>query len=656
MIKNNMKNSKTNFLPGLIMNKFKQVFFAGFLVVILVLITYHGAGRNQFVDWDDNDYVTNNPLVKNPGKDNLKDIFTSVVSLNYHPLTILSLSANANKCNTCPGGISPAPFIKWNIIIHIVNSLLVLILIYYLSKGNLLIAFLVAVIFGVHPMHVESVAWISGRKDVLYGFFFLLGLIAYLKFTETKRTKYLWLGAAFILFVFSCLSKATAVVFPVIIILINFWVNTSGKEKTIQQSFKNAISFKNLLILVPFFAVSLFVGLMATNIQSGNNFLGLFKFIKDPHDVINTVQQVSLLQKFQVASYGFVVYILKFIVPINQSTLYPFPTQQELTHTPFAGYLWTALIIVLVLLFLVIRSLRKTKLYFFGLGFYFITVALVLQFVSVGMAIMAERYTYLPYIGLTIIPATLIAESMAKKRKFLLIISGCFIVILIFLSRQQVKVWHDSETLWSQVIKRNPHLAFARSARGKYLYMMSSHAKSASEKKNLEDKALVDFKEAIKGGTRTAEVYEGTGIILFSRGDLKNALEFLNVAIIIDPKKGRTYYNRAMIYDRLNKKEEAIKDYTSALAYSSDLTLEALSNRSVLFLETGKYKEAINDLDKLIALNSKDEKYYVNRGFAKLQLNNIPGAIEDYKIAVKLNPRDNAIREQLQVLLDNQLH
>jgi protein O-mannosyl-transferase len=638
-----LKASKTN-----------QLILSGLLIIILVLATYQGASKNGFVDWDDNEYVENNKLVRSSGETQYKDIFSTVVSLNYHPLTMLSMRLNNNSCKTCPNGISAKPFIRGNIILHVLNSILVLLLIFSLSGKNITVSFLVAAVFGVHPMHVESVAWVSERKDVLYSFFFLSGLLVYLKYLNKKKGKYLWLIFSFILFVLSCLSKATAVVFPVVLLLLNFWTHDNEGNRSIKSTLYEIVSPKNLLLLLPFFIVSIFFGIMTTKIQSGNNFMGMLKFIKEPNDVINIVGPVSLLQHFQIGSYGFFTYIIKFFLPVNLSPFYPYPTLQEFNHGSFSVNLWLSSLALLLTAFITIWSLRKTKLYFFSLGFYFITIALVLQFMSVGTAVIAERYSYLPYIGLAFLPATLIANTPARIKKVLLIISGCFIIILMILSRQQIKVWFDSETLWSQVIARHPHLELARSARGKYYYMLSSHAKNASEKQNLEDKALADFREAIKAGTKEAEVYEGTGVILETRGDLKNALVFLNKAISIDPKKGRAYYNRAMTLDGLGQKEEAIKDYSVALIYKTDLTIEILSNRAVLFIETGKFKEAVSDLDYLISADSNNFMYYYNRAFSKLKLNDIPGAIEDYRFVLRLKPDDEQTRNQLQVLIDSQ--
>ncbi len=628
--------------------------FAGFLIAVLVLITYSSATKNDFVGWDDSEYVINNNLVRNPGENWLKDVFTTVVALNYHPLTIMSLRLNNNDCSTCRDGISPKPFIRGNIALHLLNSILVFLLIYLLSNRNILISFLVAAVFGVHPMHVESVAWVSERKDVLYSFFFLAGLISYINFKNGSRKKYKWLIFSFILFLFSCLSKATAVVFPVVLILIDFWFCKTDEDKPVLKALRNAVSVKNLLLLLPFFVVSLLIGIIAFRVQNGDNLMGMLNFSRSQDDVVNTIGHISVLQRFQVASYGFIGYIIKFFIPVRLSALYPYPAMQELSHGTFAITLWIATLLVILIAFLVIRSLRRSKLFLFGAGFYFVTVMLVLQFISVGTNMMAERYSYLPYIGLSFIPATLIAGTSDTRKKILLAISCCFIIMLMIISVRQIRVWRNTGTLWTKVIEKHPHQELPRRGRGKYFYMMSSHAKNDKEKKILEEKALTDFREAIRAGTKSLEVYEGTGVIYQLKGDPENALIFLNKAVSLNPKKGRTYYNRAMVYDMLNKKEESIRDYSTALIYNPEMTLEILSNRSVLFIETGKFREAINDLDSLIAMNSRNFMYYSNRAYAELQLKDIKGAIDDYRKVLQLRPDDQVTANQLQALVDSQ--
>jgi Tfp pilus assembly protein PilF len=614
-----------------VFNKNFQFFVSGVVLVILVLITYHNAFNNDFVDWDDYAYVVDNNLVRNPGDSYFKELFTTPVSSNYHPLTILSMRLNNNICSTCVNGISPAPFIRGNIILHILNTVLVLLFVFLLGNRNILAAFLVAAVFGVHPMHVESVAWIAERKDVLYTFFFLCGLITYLKFKSV------------------CLTKATAVDFPVVLILINFWIYNEAKP--VLSAFKDSVSPKNILILLPFFLVSLFAGIIAYRVQSGENFLGILDLGRNMPDVVNKIGPFSGLQRFQIACFGFMLYLIRFIIPVNFSAIHPYPDLQEFSHGTFSISLMMSVAAVILIIFLVIRSLRKTKLYAFGFGFYFVTIALVLQFITVGLAITAERYSYLPYVGLSIIPATLIANSTKTKKLILLIIAGCFIIMFMIISKQQTKVWANNETLWTQAVNRYPHAELPRRSRGKYYSKMSLAAKSEAEMKMFEDKAFIDFTEAIKAGTKSADVYQGTGVIYASRGDLKNAISLLNIAISIDPKKGAAYYNRALVYDRLNQKETAIKDYNMALVYNPDWALQILNNRSNLFLETGRFREAVLDFDYLIVLKSNNYLYYSNRAYARLKLNDINGAISDYRKALEIKPDDQLSRLNLEKLL-----
>lgn len=624
------------------------------ILILLVVFAYSGAIKNNFVGWDDNDYVVNNPLVRNEKGPDLGEIFSTVISLNYHPLTILSLSLNNNTCKDCPNGISAKPFIINNIFLHILNTILVFIFIYSLFRKNFLLAFLVAAVFGVHPMHVESVAWISGRKDVLNSFFFLSGLITYIKYIEADKGKYLWLLFTFILFISASLSKATAVVFPVVLILINYFTIAGESAGSNFRDILKSVSLRRLLPILPFFAVSVLFGLMAVHIQNGENFVGLLQFAKDPEDVVNIVGPFSGIQRIQIAGYGFIVYLIKFFVPINQSPFYPYPALNEFNQGDFSILLWMTLMAVVIMVTMVIFSVRKTRLFLFCFGFYFLTLALTLQLVSVGKAIMAERYTYLPYIGIAIIPAWFITKSSEKTRKILLVVAGLFIVVIIFLTRSQVKTWNNSESLWTQVIDRHPDLELARRARGKYYYMLSSHAGNQKEKTALENKAIADFSIAISAKTVSADVYEGMGVILQSRKEFKSALQFLDVAVKLNPEKGRTYYNRAMVHDQLNQKEKAINDYESAMRLNPDMALEILKNKSVLYIETGKFDKAINDLNELIRIDGSDFTNYYNRAFSKVMLKDYEGAIIDYKIVLLLNPGDKSTMDQLKILQEHQ--
>ncbi len=632
-------------------NKIKNLLISGIILIILVVMTYREAPQNGFVDWDDNEYVENNILVKSKGPADYPAIFSTVVSLNYQPLTILSLRINNNDCKDCPNKISAAPFIRTNIFLHLMNSFLVLLIIFRLSNKNIFIAFFTAAVFAIHPMHVESVAWVSARKDTLYAFFFLGGILSFMRFRNAAGFKFPWYMLTVALFVFSCLSKATAVVFPLVLLLIDFWMYRQGETVPFREYLKQTFTLKQLLVYLPLFIISVFFGLIAARLQGGHNFLGMFNFLKASNDVINITGNYSILQRFQVASYGFLAYIAKFFFPAGLSPFYPFPDKAEFAGGSFQLILWSSLIVIIVLLFLVIRSARKTRLYITSLGFYFVTLALVLQFISVGGAIMADRYTYIPYIGLAVIPAVLIEKLKTNLKKVFIVLAGLFIILLAVLSEQQIKIWHDSDTLWSRVIEKNPDLELARSARGKYLLKLSSRTTDPKNKRSLEDRALADFSVSIKLKSLSPDVYEGTGVILENRGDFKNALNFINKALSINDHNGRTFYNRAMVFDRLNNKEEAIRDYTTALRLDTGFAMETRSNRSVLYLETGKYKEAVDDLDYLISKDKTNHMYFYNRAFARLQIGDVDGAIGDYRKVLEMNPGDEETRRNLEILI-----
>jgi tetratricopeptide (TPR) repeat protein len=224
---------------------------------------------------------------------------------------------------------------------------------------------------------------------------------------------------------------------------------------------------------------------------------------------------------------------------------------------------------------------------------------------------------------------------------------------MLILARNQVRVWNSTESLWTQVIERYPDLEMARGARGKYYYMLSSHTENEKEKRALEEKAIADFRVAIREKSGTAEVYEGMGVILLGRNELKSALQLLNVAIKLNPEKGRTYFNRAIVFDQLNQKEESIRDYESALTFSPEMAFEIFRNRSVLYIETGRYENAIRDLNELIRIEGKEFTHYYNRAFSKLMLKDIEGAIEDYKNVLRLNPGDKETLEHLRVLTES---
>jgi tetratricopeptide (TPR) repeat protein len=240
------------------------------------------------------------------------------------------------------------------------------------------------------------------------------------------------------------------------------------------------------------------------------------------------------------------LYIVKFFFPGNQLAVYPYPTQAEYNTGTIGLLLKLAPFVFLLFSGLIAYSIRKTKLIVFGMGFFLVTIFMVLQFISVGVAIMADRYTYLPYIGLAFIPAMLIGDKINIRRILIYVFTGLFIIAMIFLARRQTDMWRNSEALWTKVIDKYPAMETARSIRGIYWGKKAERATDAQTQNYFEEKAFEDFKIAIKAGTPRADVYEGAGCIYGKRGDLNNALLCFNSSIRLKPQKGSAYFNRAL--------------------------------------------------------------------------------------------------------------
>lgn len=633
----------------------------GLVLMLLVstFLAYRGALNNDFVDWDDYTYVIENELVRNE-KVPVSEVFKRPVSLNYHPLTIWTMRLNNNQCKTatadaaCTEGISARPFIMGNILLHLLNVVLVFALMYNLTKNQLLISFFIALVFGIHPMHVESVAWVSERKDVLYTFFFLLGLVGYTRYLQQGERNTGLLIGVLITFVLACLSKAMAVVFPVVMVLIAYWKHDSTSSWT---SLRAALSLPRLVRLAPFFMVSLFFGLMAVKIQAGGNFLGLLDIQKNTPVAINDFNTFKIIERLHFASYGYCQYIINFFIPNDLATFYPYPDRvsydsNQLTwHLYLLGWLGS----LGVAAFLLAKSNQLIgKIYVVGIGFYFVTVALVLQFLSVGVVIMADRYTYLPYVGLTFALLMPLANASKSVQMAAWGILATMSMWWGFQTVQQVETWRDSEALWTRVIdtQKGGNIEQAYSIRGNAYGKAADKAMRANKPQEVEallNKAFNDFQMAIQLKTQRTDVYEGMGNIFGMRGNYPEALKNYSQAIALDPQKPSVYFNRGVTYSLLKQWKEAANDFTKAEQLGNDKPLELRTNRALAYINAGDYKNGLADLEWLTQQQPQNYAHFTNRGICKANLGDSAGARADYQRALQLNPTDAFTKQ----LLDN---
>ena len=547
---------------------------------------------NGFTNWDDELYVTQNPLLKGP---DWQAIFTQASASNYHPLTILTLAFNYAISGTDPFSYH---FMNW--LLHILNTALVFLFIYRISGKITYVAAFAAIIFGVHPMHVESVAWVSERKDVLYALFFLLALLQYWSYLETgNRVKAIF---CFVFFILSLLSKPAAIILPFILLLLDYWYGRSINWKVVAEK-------------IPFFVLSLVFGYITVKVQSADSIVGL--------------EIYPLWSRFFFACYTIMIYAARFFVPYPLSAFHPYPPIDSLGLSVWLSPLF--MIALLVLLWLK----RKNKLIVFSLLFFIINLLMVVQFVSIGLTIVSERYTYIPYIGLAfLIGMWLNKYAASSSGTFIKAIPFIAAIVFGFISFQRTKVWKDGDTLWTDVIRHFPNAATPRSNHANYLKKMAGLPENKPRQNELLLRALEDCNVAIRLKPTHAKGYENRqNIYLLLKRDTL-AMADANSLLSLEPHNSHASYTKAVVYMRFNKPDSALAWFNKSLTENPNAD-PVLNNRgSLLFNNFQRYSEAIADFTRAIALNPQGE-YFYHRSLCYYRMGDIPKAKADALVAAQ---------------------
>ena len=571
-------------------------------IIIITFIVFYPSLKNGFTNWDDPGYVTENNLITQLNAKTIKYIFSHFVMSNYHPITMISIAVDYHFAK-----LNPFQYHFVNIIFHLLNSILVFILIYRISNKKWIVAFVVTLLFSLHPMHVESVTWISGRKDVLFSFFFLLGLITYYSYLKIDKNKLFFYFISFISFLLSCLSKPAAITFPLIILLFDFYTNRK-------------FTFKSGLEKIPFFVVSFIFGVLTIQSQKEGA-------------AISAWDTMQVHYRIMFASYGFITYILKFLIPFQLSAFYPYPVKFPIQESlPFIYY--AAPFIVIGLFYVAYKLLKYSKNVAFGLLFYFLNIALVLQFVSVGASIMSERYTYLPYIGLAFIAGmeldrfyTNTSPSLTTLKKIFVFVLVIYGLIFSSITYKRTKIWKNNETLWSDVIKKYPEkVDLAYKNRGNYY---------AREVNNYE-KALQDYNTFIKINPYDASIFSNRGNLYGLMKQFELSLADYSRALLIDSTHVESYINRAVTYMAMKKYDLALIDINKGILLNPE-KLSGYKNRAYCYVNMLKNEEAIQEYNFLIKKQPDDYSHYFFRGIAYFNSKNYNNALVDFTKSIEIN-------------------
>ncbi len=520
--------------------------------------------ENGFTNWDDDLYVIENQMVKEFKSEHI----IQPVSGNFHPLTMLSLSWDYTN-----GEGKPGSFHRTNFVLHLANVFLVFWLLWLLSGKSRIAAFTGSLLFGIHPMHVESVAWISERKDVLYSVFFLSGLIAYRHHQKSK--KWIHLLATFAFFFLSLLSKPAAICFPFVLLLFHFYPGFQIRRSDLYR-------------LIPFAIVSLCWAFLTWDAQSESGSTATAEF--------------DFFRQMAIGGFAAAYYVIQFFAPVSLSPYHPLPMGE------LPAYYFPAGVLFLLLLVLIILFRKKFPVIFFGFFFFLITIALVLQFIPVGHAAVAERYTYIPYIGLSI-PVAAFASFVAadprfaKIRQWFAALGILIACIFAYVSMERCKVWKDSNTLWTAVLKSYPDDAFAYGKRGQFLAVSGK-----------TEEAAADYTRALQRDPGMADVWHNLGEIWMEKGMKGKALEHFDKAIALRPDYAAAWNNRGNVFFRDQRWTEAVENYGSAILADPSF-IKAFINRGNANLRLKNFDAALADLGRAIALDPEFAQAYFVRAF-----------------------------------------
>jgi len=599
-------------------------------VALATFAVYLSALHNGFVDWDDGWYVFENPHIRVFNKSFFKWAFFESQNILWHPLTWIS-----HAVDYALWGLDPVGHHLSSVLFHGLNTMLVVLLVMRLfeawgakhgggdpggsfsERGMLLVSAITGLLFGLHPIHVESVAWVTERKDVLYSFFFLLSLLSYLRYGARadereeiffKDSRYL---ACLGLFLLALLSKPMAITLPLVLLIIDWY--------PLERFGVRARLKKIVLEKIPFFAFSLLtvvITLMPNHVAP----------------VLNPMENRPFLTRVLVGAAALISYLGKMLWPVQLVPFYPYPRDVSFWSPTY----FVPLLLVIAITIACVAVSRTRKIWLALWAYYIATLFPVLGFVTIGNHAMADRYTYLPslspfiILGLTAAWASGKADGLAQSKMPIKVFSAMVAVLAVVslaqLTIRQIGIWKDSFTLWNYVINKEPEGA----------YLAYNGLGVAFQKTGRFDEAIEDFNRAIAIAPFFDEAFFNRGIAYEKMGRLDKAIADYTTTIALNPSYYEAYTNRGMIYEKIGQPEKAIADYYTTIALNPS-SQEAFYNLGVLYGKAGLFEKALEKFNESLAINPNRADSYVNRGIVNALMGRREGALQDFNSALQID-------------------
>ena len=599
------------------MNKYWIKSIIVIIIAACVFAVYWQVNGFNFVNFDDPVYITTNKDIRHGlTLDGLKFAFTCVYASNWHPLTWISHMLDVEMF-----GLNPGMHHLTNVFLHILNSIL-LFLVFERMTGALWRSAAVAALFALHPIHVESVAWVSERKDVLSTFFWMLTMLAYHWYVMNKTiSKYLLVALFFGL---GLMAKPMLVTLPFVLLLLDFWplrrnelsfrlIATDSKH---EQHIWSTINLQGALLLIlektPLIVMAIIAGSETFYAQWAGG-------------AVNSLGQVPSGMRVQNAITSYVAYLWKMIWPMHLSVFYPYPWHFNIAVVA------SCLIFLAIVTFTVLIVRKRMPYLATGWLWYLGTLVPVIGIIKVGSQAMADRYTYIPLIGIFVMVVWGLRDIFCRWSYGKAALGSLALIILALLTWAtsiQVATWKNSEILFSHAL-----------AVTKDNYLAQDNLGVALFDRGDVDGAIKHYRESIRLRRNYVNAQCNLGVALVKKKQYAEAFTHYRECLRINPGYSEAYYNMGVALADLGRKDEAIKQYTEVLK-NYPRHENAHRNLGLLLAEKGNFDEAIAHYYKALDANPDNVGTRINLADSLLKKGSIEEALIQIKEALKIDPKN----------------
>jgi protein O-mannosyl-transferase len=573
------------------------------IVCVAVVVVHYPALSARAMSFDDSQYLTHNTLVKNPCWGSARRFLTEVLEPStvggyYQSLAMISLMLD---CGLGGGDDNLMPFHRTSLMLHTANTILVIVLLYLLF-GNMVIAAAVGLLFGLHPMTVETIAWVGERKTVLAAFFALWSLIFYVRYAH--KNSWIAYAGCLVAYMLALMSKPTSTTLPVVMLLMDFWP-------------LKRLSRRAVLEKIPLFA------LVVTS--------ALITYISQSRTAATYLPSNYGPERIPfILCHNIIFYLYKIIRPVNLTSHYGFPNPLSLSQPMvLAGVVGTSLLIPLLII-----SLRWSRAAITGWLIFFVAIFPTMGVIGFTNVIASDKFAYLPSIGLLMALTGLLVRLCVgnNKHKFRPLCIVAAVVILTAASAESVATrkylyhWQNTLSLCEHMLSLAPNAAGVYNLKG-----------MALQSQDEPDKAVACYRETIRLDSRNVEAYINLGNIMLGRQQPEEAARYYLTALEYDPKLWMAYYNLGLAMEKQTKYDEAIKYYEQSLKINPDF-YDTYRCMTRVYLFRNNYGQAEDCCRKL--LEARPMEFNANNVLASILIkqDKTDQAIEQWQRVIRLDP------------------